>query len=105
MTPAPPRVYDAIAHPTRRRILHLLDAEEMSVNDLAGRFPVTRPAISQHLGALRQAGLVEHRKVGRVRYYRARTEPLREIVDWLSHFDAFWDEKLAALTHHLSENP
>ncbi len=102
---APVQVYDAIANPTRRRILHLLDAEEMSVNDLAGRFPVTRPAISQHLGTLRQAGLVEHRKAGRVRYYRARPEPLREVVDWLSHFDAFWDEKLAALTRHLSEKP
>lgn len=104
MSPRRSPVYEAIAHPTRRRILHLLGREEMSVNDLAARFPVTRPAISQHLGSLRQAGLVERRREGRTLWYRARPEPLREVIDWISHFDAFWDDKLAALDRHLSED-
>lgn len=96
-------VYRAIADPTRRRILILLGREELSVSALAERFPVTRPAISQHLATLREAGLVRFRKDGRTRYYRARFEPLGEVVDWLAYFDAFWSDKLAGLERYLSE--
>ncbi|HVS14212.1 MAG TPA: metalloregulator ArsR/SmtB family transcription factor [Thermoanaerobaculia bacterium] len=96
-------VYVAIADPTRRRILRLLFDNEMSVTDLAEGFPVTRPAISQHLGVLRESGLVSYRKEGRTRFYRARPEPLAEVIDWLSYFDAFWTEKLAGLGRYLSE--
>ncbi len=96
-----PDVYGAIADPTRRRILELLTVNEMSVNALARRFPVTRPAISQHLGVLRDSGLVSARKEGRKRYYRARPEGLAEVVDWLSYFDAFWTDKLDALRRYL----
>lgn len=98
-------VYAAIADPTRRRILRLLDEREMSVNDLADGFTVTRPAISQHLRVLREAGLVAYRKEGRTRYYRAHAEPLGEVIDWLSYFDVFWNEKLAGLSRYLSEEP
>lgn len=97
-------VYGAIADPTRRQLLHLLTGDEMSVTVLARRFPVTRPAISQHLGVLREAGLVSQRKEGRRRYYRARPEGLGEVVDWLSYFDAFWTEKLQALRRYLDED-
>jgi DNA-binding transcriptional ArsR family regulator len=103
MTGPSPGVYGAIADPTRRRILHLLGERELSVNALAEHFPVTRPAISQHLGVLRNAGLVEHRKEGRTRYYRARGEGLREVVDWLAYFDVFWARRLAALERYLGE--
>lgn len=96
-------VYRAIADPTRRRILTLLEREELSVSTLAARFPVTRPAISQHLATLREASLVRYRRDGRTRYYRARLEPLGEVVDWLAYFDAFWSDRLAALHRYLSE--
>jgi DNA-binding transcriptional ArsR family regulator len=96
-------VYGAIADPTRRRILSLLHGNEMSVSDLAAGFPVTRPAISQHLGVLREAGLVAYRKEGRTRYYRARAEGLTEVIDWLSYFDVFWTQKLGGLAGYLSE--
>lgn len=96
-------VYGAIADPTRRRILRLLHETELSVSELAGSFPVTRPAISQHLAVLRQAGLVSYRQEGRTRYYQACAEPLGEIIDWLSYFDVFWDRKLAGLVRHMSE--
>lgn len=96
-------VYMAIADPTRRRMLRMLAEREQSVNDLAGGFPVTRPAISQHLRVLRSAGLVSYRKEGRTRYYRARAEPLAEVIDWLSYFDAFWTDRLAGLSRYLSE--
>lgn len=99
----PTDVYLAIADPTRRRILRLLAGEKMSVTEIARRFPVTRPAISQHLAVLRDAGLVAYSKEGRSRFYRVRAEPLAEVVDWLATFDAFWDEKLAGLSRYLSE--
>ena len=101
---ARPEVYEAIANPTRRRILQLLDGRERRVTDLAARFTTTRSAISQHLGILREAGLVEDRREGRTRYYRTRPEPLGEVVDWLSYFDSFWNERLVALSRHLSES-
>jgi DNA-binding transcriptional ArsR family regulator len=97
-------VYGAIADPTRRRVLRLLVEQEMSVNELAEGFTVTRPAISQHLRVLRDAGLVSYRKDGRTRYYQARTEPLGEVIDWLSCFDVFRDEKLGRLSRYLSED-
>lgn len=96
-------VYGAIADPTRRRLLKLLHGREMSVNELARDFTVTRPAISQHLAVLRATGLVTHRKERRSRLYRVRPEPLGEVMEWLTYFDAFWDEKLAGLGRYLSE--
>ncbi len=98
-------VYDAIADPTRREILRLLSGGEFAVNDLASRFPVTRPAISQHLGILREASLVTYRREGRTRYYRTRAEPLHEVIDWLAYFDVFWDDRLTALRRHLATEP
>lgn len=96
-------VYAAIADPTRRRILRLLNESELSVNALAEQFTVTRPAVSQHLGVLREAGLVVYRRDGRTRYYRTNAEPLREVIDWVAYFDAFWDDRLARLDRYLSE--
>lgn len=94
-------VYLAIADPTRRRLLDLLGPGERPVNSLAAPFRMSRPAISQHLRVLRQVGLVGVTKHGRERYYRVRGERLREVFDWVAHYQAFWGEKLAALGHYL----
>jgi DNA-binding transcriptional ArsR family regulator len=105
MTRAPggadPDVFRAISEETRREILVLLSRGERSVNELAARFPVTRPAISQHLKVLREAGLVTDRKEGRTRLYRLEPAPLGEVIDWLTFFDAFWDDRLASLARYL----
>lgn len=103
MTVSATDVYAAIADPTRRSILRLLLDTEMSVTEIAEGFAVTRPAISQHLGILRDAGLVVYRRDGRIRFYRARPQPLGEVVDWLSYFDSFWNAKLAGLSRYLAE--
>ena len=84
----------AIAEPRRRRILELVGARELSAGEIASHFDVTRPAISQHLGVLKEAGLVDERRNGTQRLYRARPQGLAEIKAFL---DAFWDEKLGAL--------
>jgi DNA-binding transcriptional ArsR family regulator len=84
----------AIAEPRRRRILELVGSRELSAGEIASHFEVTRPAISQHLGVLKEAGLVNERRNGTQRLYRARPQGLAELKAFL---DSFWDEKLEAL--------
>ena len=84
----------AIAEPRRREILRLVWDAEMSAGEIASHFEVTRPAISQHLGVLKEAGLVSERRDGARRIYRARPEGLAELREFL---DAFWGEGLRAL--------
>src|SRR2546423_2080808 len=84
----------AIAEPRRRRILELVGDRELSAGEIASHFEVTRPAISQHLGVLKEAGLVNERRNGTQRLYRARPQGLAELKTFL---DGFWDAKLEAL--------
>jgi DNA-binding transcriptional ArsR family regulator len=84
----------AIAEPRRRRILQLVWERELSAGEIASQFEVTRPAISQHLGILKEAGLVDERRNGTKRLYRARPQGLAELRAFL---DGFWDERLEAL--------
>src|ERR1700754_1247682 len=84
----------AIAAPHRRQILSLVRDEELSAGEIAGHFDVTRPAVSQHLGVLKEAGLVEERRNGTRRLYRARPEGLQPVREFL---EQFWDERLDAL--------
>jgi DNA-binding transcriptional ArsR family regulator len=84
----------AIAEPRRRRILALVRDGELSAGEIATHFDVTRPAISQHLGVLKEAGLVSERRNGTRRLYLARPDGLRELQTFL---DGFWDDRLDAL--------
>ena len=84
----------AIAEPTRREILRLVQDAELPAGQIASRFDVTRPAISQHLRVLTDAGLVTVRRDGTRLLYRARPEGLRELRQYL---ETFWDEGLMRL--------
>jgi DNA-binding transcriptional ArsR family regulator len=84
----------AIAEPRRRRILTLVRGTELSAGEIAAQFDVSRPAVSQHLTVLKEAGLVSERRNGTRRLYQARPEGLAELKAFL---DGFWDERLAAL--------
>jgi DNA-binding transcriptional ArsR family regulator len=84
----------AIAEPRRRQILELVREQELSAGAIASQFDVSRPAISQHLGVLKEAGLVDERRNGTQRLYRARPQGLSELKTFL---EGFWDEKLEAL--------
>ena len=84
----------AIAEPRRRAILRLVLDEELSAGEIASHFDVTRPAVSQHLTVLKEAGLVDERRNGTRRLYRARPEGLADLKAFL---EEFWDKKLAAL--------
>src|SRR4051794_13631711 len=84
----------AIAAPRRRQILSLIRAGELSAGEIAAQFDVTRPAVSQHLNVLKEAGLVTERRNGTRRLYRARPEGLGQLKAFL---EEFWDERLEAL--------
>jgi DNA-binding transcriptional ArsR family regulator len=90
-------VFDAVGHPTRRRVLDLLARGELPVRRIAAPFAMTRPAISQHLRILLRARLVRVRLDGRERYYRLHARPLRKVYDWAAHYEKFWQAKLKAL--------
>jgi DNA-binding transcriptional ArsR family regulator len=84
----------AIAAPHRRTILRLVSDKELSAGEIAAHFDLTRPAVSQHLSVLKEAGLVDERRNGTRRLYRARPEGLVELKAFL---DEFWGERLEAL--------
>jgi DNA-binding transcriptional ArsR family regulator len=103
--PASNDVFQAIADPTRRGILDLLGAGEQPVGHLARQFDMTLSAVSQHIRVLREVGLVAVRRVGRERLYRLKADPLKEVSDWVQHYERFWQGKLDALGEHLERNP
>jgi DNA-binding transcriptional ArsR family regulator len=76
----------AIAEPRRRKILRLVSGKELTVGQIAARFEVTRPAISQHLRVLEDAGLVKVRRQGTRRFYQSRPEGLADLRDFLESF-------------------
>ena len=86
--------FAALGEPRRREILRLVSSRELSVGDIARRFDVTRPAISQHLRVLKDAGLVTERREGTKRLYRARPETIAQL--WAS-LEVFWSESLRTL--------
>lgn len=105
MSMAASQVFVAISDPTRRELLDLLAEREYAVNDLVSRFEVSQPAVSHHLRILREAGLVKKRQAGRQRLYRLEARRLREVHDWVAHYERFWTEKLDALGEHLRRIP
>jgi len=94
-------VFEVLAEENRRRILDLLVDEERPVGDLVQRLALSQPTVSKHLKVLRDAGLVEARTDAQRRVYRVRTEPLRELDDWLTPYRRQWAGHLNALERHL----
>ena len=87
-------VVHALGEPRRREILSLVRDRELAAGQIAARFDVTRPAISQHLSVLKAAGLLSERREGTRRLYRARPEALAELRSFL---DGFWEDSLERL--------
>lgn len=90
-------VFRALADPTRRRILRDLAREPASIADVASRFEISRPAVAKHLAILQESGLVAVTPRGRERINVLRPQGLQSAAEWLTFFDAFWDDKLAKL--------
>jgi len=95
-------VFGALADPTRRRLLTLLDERgAASATELARELPVTRQAVVKHLGALADAGLVEGKREGREVRFHPTPAPMSDAVGWMADVGAQWDERLATLRNQL----
>ena len=93
----------ALADPARRRVVDLLASGPRRASELADGVGMSRPAMSRHLRVLRLRGLVEEESPdedARVRLYRLRPTPFRELRGWLDDVEAFWSEQLAAFKAH-----
>ncbi|MBD2870017.1 ArsR/SmtB family transcription factor [Paenibacillus arenilitoris] len=97
-------VFDAIADPTRRRLIELLaKSEELPLHELTAQFEMGRTAVSKHLTILKEAGLVLDRKVGRETRFRLNASPLREVQDWVAFYSKFWATNMMRLNLLLEE--
>jgi DNA-binding transcriptional ArsR family regulator len=91
----------ALADPTRQRIVEMLAAGALSSGDIARRFEISAPAISQHLKTLREARLVRVRAQAQKRFYELDPEGITALADWVARIRGFWSEKLDALEEKL----
>ena len=96
-------MFHAIAHPARRAILVRLRHGERAASDLAEPFGMTFAAVSQHLRVLEEAALVTARRDGRHRLYRLHPRPLKDVVEWVDEFAAYFSERLDALGDYLDQ--
>lgn len=97
-------VFKAIADPTRRKIIALLMVSgSLPITAIAKDFPSARQVVTKHLYALEKAGLITIQDQGRERYCTAQFQPLKEVFDWVSFYEKFWDDKLDGLQAHLRQ--
>ena len=98
-------VLKTLADPTRRAVFERIAGErEIAATALVKGTKVSQPAVSQHLRALRDAGLVMERREGRHVYYRPAPKGLAPVIDWLSYYQAFWQERFENLEKLLKED-
>ena len=97
------RIFQVLADDSRRAIFESLTRSESAVKDLTARFDISQPAISQHLAALKAAGLVKARRDGRCVFYRVEPRGMKPLIDWLAHYRAFWTEHVDRLEQLLEK--
>jgi DNA-binding transcriptional ArsR family regulator len=96
-------VFSALADPTRRQVIRALSEQGPSTaTGLAANLPVTRQAVTKHLSALADAGLVTSSRRGREKLYQISPRPLTDAVSWMADLGARWDGRLAALRDHVA---
>ncbi len=96
-------VFQAIADPNRRAILGLLAEENLTLNGIAHKFKISRPAVSKHVKILKECGLIEINQKGRERYAVARLENLNQVSKWVEQYRKIWEAKLDALDNYLTD--
>src|SRR5512141_2692307 len=96
-------VYEALAEPSRRRILDLLRERPRLVGELVEALGISQPGVSKHLRVLREAGLVQVRRDAQRRWYELRPEPLAELDHWLEAYRRLWEARLDRLDTYLQE--
>jgi len=96
-------VFQAIADPTRREIIHLVSAQSLNLNEVAENFDVSRPAISKHIKILAECGLIVIKQQGRERFCEARLDKLNEVSEWVEQYKKFWSAKFDHLEDYLEK--
>ncbi|EEE39000.1 transcriptional regulator, ArsR family [Rhodobacteraceae bacterium KLH11] len=104
MNPHTQNAFRALADPTRRTIVQMLAAEDMTIAQLTDRFDMTRAAVKKHLTVLSDGGLITVEIKGRERINRLEPKGMAPILDWFSYFDQFWDDRLANLKEAIERN-
>ncbi|MEE9363421.1 MAG: metalloregulator ArsR/SmtB family transcription factor [Cellulophaga sp.] len=94
-------VFQAIADPVRRDIIGLLSKEALTVNTVAGKFDISRPAISKHIRILSECGIVVLRKKGRERYCEIQPSTLIPVSLWIEQYRQLWEDKLDSFENYL----
>ena len=97
------RIFSALADPIRSKIIEVLARRDLSAGEIAARFPVSRPAVSRHLGVLRRARLVHIREDAQRRVYSLNPAGLDEIEKWVTQCRRVWNQRLDALGSHLDQ--
>lgn len=97
-----PDVFAAISHRARRQMLDLL-VDKRSVSEIASHFAMSRPAVSQHLKILLDAGLLTEQRHGRERRYQLVPDRLGPVRDWIAQYEHFWDDRLVRLQEQLNK--
>ena len=96
-------VFSALASPVRRRILELLASGPRAAGEIAAEFALGRPAVSEHLQVLRNAGLVREQAQGRNRIYHLDAAGLAQVGEWLRPFERYWQGRMQALIDTLDQ--
>ena len=96
-------VFQAIADPTRRAIIHMIAGKSLNLNAVADQFDISRPAISKHIKILTECGLIVINQQGRERYCEAKLAKLNEVSHWVEQYKQFWNAKLDSLELYLEE--
>jgi DNA-binding transcriptional ArsR family regulator len=97
-------VFRAIADPSRRRMLAMLEKEELPLKRIEARFRMSRPAVIKHMRVLKSCRLVQVRRQGRQVMHRLNPQPLAAVRDWVAAFDRFWDTHLARLKQQVESD-
>ncbi|MEO9483872.1 MAG: metalloregulator ArsR/SmtB family transcription factor [Ekhidna sp.] len=96
-------VFQAIADPTRREIIHLLSEEPMNLNALADHFAISRPAVSQQIKVLEECGMVEVSQKGRERFCRIQPASLVPAFLWIEQYRKLWEDRIDSFEEYLME--
>ena len=96
-------VFQAIADPNRRQIIDLLSKEPMTLNAIADKFHISRPAVSQHIKHLTECGVVEVEQKGRERYCKIKPQSLIPAFLWLEQYQKQWEERISAFEKYVNK--
>lgn len=96
-------VFQAIADPVRRDIIELLAKESLSVNNVAEKFEISRPAISKHLKILNECGIINYEQIGRTRFCSIRPQELIPVFLWIKQYNKLWEDRIDSFENYINQ--